>query len=114
MFIGGGGSGRPHPSPCLVHFSYLVSKGAVPAYLTVGNSKIELIQFVGPTNNNSIITPPLPENFDNDSESNFSEIGGTIKVPLIRLALGRSGDKGDTCNIGEYIIFFFKKNYWLL
>jgi hypothetical protein len=61
------------------------------------------IYFVGPTNNSSIMAPPLPENLDDGFESDVSELGGTIKVPLIRLALGRSGDKGNTCNIGKYM-----------
>ncbi|GET00515.1 DUF1446 domain-containing protein [Rhizophagus clarus] len=97
---GGVGSGRPHPSPCLVHFSYLVSKVVVPAYLVVGNGETTPIYFEGPTNNNSVMAPPLPENLDDASESNISKIDGTTKVPLIRLAWGRSGDKGNTCNIG--------------
>ncbi|CAB4493180.1 DUF1446-domain-containing protein [Rhizophagus irregularis] len=97
---GGAGSGRPHPSPCLVHFSYLVSKNVVPAYLVVGNDEMVPVYFEGPTNNNSDIAPPLPENSDDEFESDVSKIGGTIKVPLIRLAWGRSGDKGNTSNIG--------------
>ncbi|CAG8754328.1 13056_t:CDS:2, partial [Funneliformis caledonium] len=114
--ITGGGSGRPHPSPCLVHFSCLVSKGVVIAYLTAGNdAEIKTIQFEGPTDNDSIIPPSLFKNFDIEMESiesNVSASGGTIKVPLIRLAWGRSGDKGDTCNIG--IIAREQKYYPLL
>ncbi|RIA83901.1 hypothetical protein C1645_833105 [Glomus cerebriforme] len=107
--ITGSGSGRPRPSPCLVHFSYLIPKCVISAHLIVGHSETEPIPFEGPTNNNSIITPPLPENLNDDFES---ETGGTIKVPLIRLAWGRSGDKGDTCNIG--IIARESKYYPLL
>src|SRR5436190_17847341 len=83
IFFVGSGSGRPRPSPCLVHFSYLISKSVVPAYLTVGNGEIEPIQFEGSTKNSSIIPPPLPESLDFDN--GVSEIGGA-KVPLIRLA----------------------------
>ncbi|CAI2199813.1 18868_t:CDS:2, partial [Funneliformis geosporum] len=84
--ITGGGSGRPNPSPCLVHFSCLVPKGVVFAYLRAGNDAVvKTIQFEGPTNND---------------------------IPLIRLAWGRSGDKGDTCNIG--IISREQKYYPLL
>lgn len=103
FFTGGAGSGRPHPSPCLVHFSYLVSKSVVPAYLIVGNEEMVPVYFEGPTNNNSDIAPPLPENSDDEFESDVSKIGGTIKVPLLRLAWGRSGDKGNTSNIGKYM-----------
>ncbi|CAI2195150.1 1044_t:CDS:2, partial [Funneliformis geosporum] len=86
--ITGGGSGRPNPSPCLVHFSCLVPKGIVFAYLKTGNDAvIKTIQFEGPTNN------------DKNFENNVNVSGGTIKIPIIRLAWGRSGDKGDTCNI---------------
>ncbi|CAI2180262.1 2193_t:CDS:2 [Funneliformis geosporum] len=117
--ITGGGSGRPNPSPCLVHFSCLVPKGVVFAYLKAGNDAVvKTIQFEGPINNDSIIPPLLFKNFDNEVnemktiESNVNVSGGTIKVPLIRLAWGRSGDKGDTCNIG--IIAREQKYYPLL
>ncbi|CAG8565408.1 20536_t:CDS:2 [Rhizophagus irregularis] len=90
-----------HDDPqALIIFGMELAPNVVPAYLVVGNDEMVPVYFEGPTNNNSDIAPPLPENSDDEFESDVSKIGGTIKVPLIRLAWGRSGDKGNTSNIG--------------
>ncbi|KAF0544908.1 DUF1446-domain-containing protein [Gigaspora margarita] len=96
--ITGSGAGRPHPSPCLVHFARLISKNSVSPFVIVGNKSAEKIIFDGPTHNDNIIPPPLPEIPNEIDYKIDSEI--MTKVPLIRLAWGRSGDKGDVCNIG--------------
>ncbi|CAG8587652.1 11478_t:CDS:2, partial [Scutellospora calospora] len=96
--ITGSGAGRPHPSPCLVHFACLISKDLVPSFITVGNKLAQTVIFDGPTHNGNTIPPPLPE-FSNKVYDEISS-GAMIKVPLIKLAWGRSGDKGDVCNIG--------------
>ncbi|CAG8745446.1 16879_t:CDS:2, partial [Cetraspora pellucida] len=94
------GLGRPHPSPCLVHFARLISKDSVSSFVIVGNKSEEKVTFDGPTHNDNIIPPPFPlSEILNEMDYEIdSEI--MIKVPLIKLAWGRSGDKGDVCNIG--------------
>ncbi|CAG8615293.1 17007_t:CDS:2 [Racocetra fulgida] len=94
-----GGLGRPHPSPCLVHFARLISKDSVSSFVVVGNESSEKVTFDGPTHNDNIIPPPLPK-IPNEMDGKIDS-GMMIKVPLIKLAWGRSGDKGDVCNIGE-------------
>ncbi|KAG0377098.1 hypothetical protein BGX24_006728 [Mortierella sp. AD032] len=97
--ITGGGAGRPHPSPNMTHYSILAPKGAVPAKLTIGSGdKViqKTIPFTGPNdaqNEYPPVIPAAPLPAGNASEE-------TVLVPLIRIAYARSGDKGDTANIG--------------
>ncbi|KAF9390464.1 hypothetical protein CPB97_009174 [Podila verticillata] len=96
--ITGGGAGRPHPSPNMTHYSILAPKTAVHAILTIGTGDKQTqttIPFAGPSHAKNeyppaIATAPLPAN---NSEE-------TVLVPLIRIAYARSGDKGDTANVG--------------
>ncbi|KAF9430518.1 hypothetical protein BGZ76_000807 [Entomortierella beljakovae] len=93
--ITGGGGARPHPSPNMTHYSVLAPKTVVPAYLTVGTGEKKLIPFTGPSdakNEFPPVLPPAPLPVNSNEE--------TVLVPLIRLAYARSGDKGDTANIG--------------
>ncbi|CAH1760421.1 13298_t:CDS:10 [Entrophospora sp. SA101] len=97
--ITGVGSGRPHPSPCLVHFSCLISKNSIPAYIIIGsnnnNPTKTTILFNAPTNNQSVIPPPQPSSSSSEiDDGNSDNNKKLVKVPLIKLAWGRSGDKG--------------------
>ncbi|RHZ50012.1 hypothetical protein Glove_508g77 [Diversispora epigaea] len=117
--ITGGGTGRPHPSPCLVHFSCLLPKNKISAIVTVGNKSPLTVTFDGPTNNGNVIPSPtpslslllpeilklseiseIPEFLESEENLNKYDLNILMKIPLIKLAWGRSGDKGDTCNIG--------------
>ncbi|CAG8432787.1 520_t:CDS:10 [Diversispora eburnea] len=88
-------TGRPHPSPCLVHFSCLLPKSKVSAIVTVGNKSPLIVTFDDLAKISEI--PESPEIQENFNINNFNIL---VKIPLIKLAWGRSGDKGDTCNIG--------------
>ncbi|KAF9955048.1 hypothetical protein BGZ72_004077 [Mortierella alpina] len=96
--ITGGGAGRPHPSPNMTHYSILAPKQAVPARLTIGSGDKKIqktVPFSGPShaqNEHPHVLPaaPLPANSTEE----------TVLVPLIRIAYARSGDKGDTANVG--------------
>lgn len=82
----------------MTHYSILVPKTAVPAILTIGAGDKQTqttIPFDGPNHAKNEYPPaiaaaPLPAN---NSEE-------TVLVPLIRIAYARSGDKGDTANVG--------------
>ncbi|KAF9338571.1 hypothetical protein BGZ91_008509 [Linnemannia elongata] len=96
--ITGGGAGRPHPSPNMTHYSILAPKGAVPAKLTIGTGdKLiqKVIPFTGPSDAKNEYPPELPAA---PLPANTSE--ETVLIPLIRIAYARSGDKGDTANVG--------------
>ncbi|KAG0242144.1 hypothetical protein BGW41_004767 [Actinomortierella wolfii] len=99
--ITGGGAGRPHPSPNMTHYSILVDKKYVPAKLTIGRGdqqKTKEVAFTGPSSAQNEYPPALPA-APLPSAAEESQ-GEKVTVPLIRLAYARSGDKGDTSNIG--------------
>jgi hypothetical protein len=100
------GAGRASPSPVIRMFSCLVPKTLVPVAIELdgrtiamecaaksgGFTAAELPQEAPPA-------PPLPTSGPN---------AATASVPLVALAYGRSGDKGDNANIG---IFARKPEY---
>jgi hypothetical protein len=83
--------GRPKPTPQIRLFTLFIDKTRLPApIVTVGDERIQVSiptdfpPYEAPTHE------PVPQAaFD----------GPTVTVPLIRLALARSGDKGDSANI---------------
>ncbi|MGL6112228.1 MAG: acyclic terpene utilization AtuA family protein, partial [Rubrivivax sp.] len=101
--------GRPTPTPVIRLFSFLISKQEVAVTLQAGDD----------------LTPvalPLDGGFDEAAlgparrYAATPAIEGFSSVPLLRLAHGRSGDKGDKANIGiiarrpEYLPLL---NQWL-
>ncbi|WP_395711112.1 acyclic terpene utilization AtuA family protein [Reyranella sp.] len=91
------GAGRVSPSPVIRMFSCLVAKDLVPVTVELDGRTIELEQ--GAKSGGFTIdqlpieAPPLPASAPN---------APTATVPLIALAYGRSGDKGDNANIGIF------------
>jgi hypothetical protein len=98
--ITGSGSGRPKIMPQIEFTSCLLNKKYGKIGIKVGDKKNHFLTFE--TNFDEIKI----ENYKNESKENikfnkFNELNfGTIKVPLISLCLARSGDKGDSSNIG--------------
>lgn len=95
----GAGAGRPSPSPCIKQVSLLLPKSEVQARVEIDGVPLAPLQerFSPDTNENRQVASANPsliaikkEAFDNP----------TVRVPLIRVAHGRSGDKGNTSNIG--------------
>ncbi len=84
---------RARPSPVVRLFSFLLGKGDVPVAIDTGSERI-------------VFTPDPGRGFDPDSVSRpqppHVDFDGTpmLLVPLVELAWGRSGDKGDKVNIG--------------
>lgn len=90
------GAGRVSPSPVIRMFSCLVPKSMVPVTVEVDGRAIPMQEGArsGGFTAASLPTerppsPPLPA-------------GDATTVPLIALAYGRSGDKGDNANIGIF------------
>ncbi|OYU47801.1 MAG: terpene utilization protein AtuA [Rhizobiales bacterium PAR1] len=84
--------GRPSPQPVVRLFSFLINKGAVP------------IRVLGP---DGAYIPVIARTFEAEvapvshaDEANEAISGLLVSVPLIALAVGRSGDKGDSANVG--------------
>lgn len=85
--------GRPKPSPVVRLFSLLVPKSEVSVSVTVGDEVQEFSQASGTAFEATSIQRPDTPSLPSTDES-------MVEVPLIQLAWGRSGDKGDKSNIG--------------
>ena len=90
--LSGFAGARPKPSPVVRLFSFLIPKSKVP--IKIIDDKEHDIEVSKGENydSNQTIRPLKPEYNDIEEE--------LIDVPLIDLAYGRSGDKGDKANIG--------------
>jgi hypothetical protein len=90
------GAGRVSPSPVIRMFSCLVPKSAVPVTIDIAGKQIAMQE--GARSGGFTVAqlpveaPPAPSIPSASHET----------VPLIVLAYGRSGDKGDNANIGIF------------
>ena len=88
--------GRPTPAPVIRLFSFLLPKAEVPATLLLGDARIAVdVPGAGGFDANTL-GPAL--HFA--AASGIAGNAGKRRVPLLQLAHGRSGDKGDKANIG--------------
>ena len=88
----GMGGNRARPSPVVRLFSCLVPKEDVPVSINVAGMPSHMVIAPGAEFDRSAIERPTIADgvaLDND-----------VDVPLVKLAYGRSGDKGDSANIG--------------
>lgn len=82
--------GRPSPSPVLRLFSFLADKAMVPVQVDLGGVTTAVAISSGASLSvKPVVTTPVA-----------AAAGDTVTVPLIALAWGRSGDKGNDSNIG--------------
>jgi hypothetical protein len=88
-----GADGRPRPSPSIRQFAFLMDKAMLKPQVAV-DGRIEPVAV--PTGQPPVLMPPAEP--DAPAAPSFS--GALVEVPLIRVAWGRSGDKGDSSNIG--------------
>ncbi|HEV8623396.1 MAG TPA: acyclic terpene utilization AtuA family protein [Acidimicrobiia bacterium] len=104
--------GRPRASDVVGYWPALITRTAVPMRVVVGDDEVDVpyapVRLTPPLSGGH---PPSPGNltsaaaagaaFTPESPPRPSGGGGqTVRVPLSRLCLARSGDKGDTCNVG--------------
>ncbi|MES2684336.1 MAG: acyclic terpene utilization AtuA family protein [Pseudomonadota bacterium] len=90
-FTGYFATGRPEPHMIPRLFSTLVRKSQVPIEVSVGEHRFAVVVPVA-----GGFVPPAVE----AQEASVGDLGDAVTVPLIQLALARSGDKGDHANIG--------------
>ncbi|MFT5483734.1 MAG: hypothetical protein ACI9GW_002392 [Halieaceae bacterium] len=84
--------GRPRPSPVVRLFSFALDKSTVAVTIDNGGELILCEKTpCAAFDSLQIVRPLWPSSQDS---------GDLIEVPLIKLAIGRSGDKGDKANIG--------------
>ena len=91
--------GRPRPTGNMVHFAVLVDKKSVIPRCTVGKNlatvcpfKLGFCEYTGKSNVCVLETK--------DDQLEFWMKSRKIQVPLVVVCLARSGDKGDSANIG--------------
>ncbi|MEX5687995.1 acyclic terpene utilization AtuA family protein [Pseudomonas silesiensis] len=89
------GGGRPRPSPIVKLFSFLAPKTQFQAEVWINDEHWQ------------VSIPVAPQQAaDVAPAANYAElsspttVGPVVEVPLLRIAHGRSGDKGNSVNIG--------------
>ncbi|PKO63967.1 MAG: hypothetical protein CVU23_09195 [Betaproteobacteria bacterium HGW-Betaproteobacteria-17] len=89
------GGGRPRPSPIVKLFSFLAPKAQFQAGVWINDKHWP------------VAIPVVPRQAaDSGPAANYAElpspttVGPLVEVPLLRIAHGRSGDKGNSVNIG--------------
>ena len=101
-----GASGRPSPSPCIKQFAFLIDKSRLHPEVVMGDRRWDIDV---PTTETPVAnmqpadcdTLAAAGNADADTYAIPAFLlANSVVVPLIRLAYARSGDKGDTSNIG--------------
>ena len=90
--ITGFAAGRPSPSPVLRLFSCLVDRHRVEPKVCLDDAPLPFHEAAPPATDDAL--PPM----STADAPTFH--GPRRRVPLLRIAHGRSGDKGDTANIG--------------
>ena len=90
-----GADGRPRPSPAIRQFAFLLDKRRLKPIVLVDGQQLEVAI---PCGQDPVLPAPSvrPEPVQGQLETATND----IEVPLIRLAYARSGDKGDSSNIG--------------
>ena len=86
-------AGRPRPQPVVRLFSFLAPKAGIPPVVELNGEPVDCTVAPGTSN-----PDPAPDSMSKPSPLSSDE--PMVDVPLVALAWGRSGDKGDLANIG--------------
>ncbi|MCR9212996.1 MAG: DUF1446 domain-containing protein [Proteobacteria bacterium] len=89
-----GAAGRPKITPVVAQFAFLIPKEEVPIAVSVDGSRIDFAMPV-PSSHTRL---HLPKQAAQKEEAPADE--DLVEVPLIELAVARSGDKGNNANVG--------------
>jgi hypothetical protein len=87
--------GRPRASDVVGYWPALIDRDQVPMRVVVGDDEVDVphLEIAGAAPAGAAFTPDRPSPLPPSG-------GATVKVPLGQLCLARSGDKGDTSNVG--------------
>ncbi len=93
----GAGGGRASPSPLIRQFSFLLGKDQLVPAFHIDGRETRVRQPAGDT-----AAPPQHEPVTKPTSppTAVAELADVVEVTLVRVAWARSGDKGDTSNIG--------------
>ncbi|MBD5606810.1 MAG: DUF1446 domain-containing protein [Candidatus Eremiobacteraeota bacterium] len=95
-----GFGGRPKPAPIVRLTSFLLAKSEIATTIDVDGERETIPTFV-PDHPSVPVTPePVCTPIAHAEREANGASADTIEVPLVTLAWARSGDKGDTANIG--------------
>ena len=89
-----GATGRPKVTPVVAQFAFLIGKGEVEQKIFIDGEEITI------TAQPSSWTSPSDINSPPDQTNPPVDLPDAVEVPLISLAVARSGDKGNNANIG--------------
>lgn len=87
-----GAAGRPSPAPCIRQFAFLLDKQRLQPVVDLDGVLHAVDVPAGQP-----LSPPASAGSE---AAGVAPHGETVQVPLIQLAWARSGDKGNTSNIG--------------
>lgn len=97
----GAGGGRSSVSPSIRQYAFLLDKSKVEPGVTIDGQRIEVPRdTASPVAANAHSSRRVEGTAEAPSSMDPEAGADAIEVPLIRLAWARSGDKGDTSNIG--------------
>jgi hypothetical protein len=90
-----GAGGRPSPSPMIRQYAFLLDQTALQSAVVMDGGR-QLVDIAAHADQ------PVAEKTGNLQPASVAAVLGddAVTVPLIQLAYARSGDKGDTSNIG--------------
>ncbi len=88
-----GAAGRPKVTPVVAQYAFLIPKDNVHAIVRVGDAAIAVN--AAPTTLTTGAYGSVPAEADENAD-----MADTQEIPLIYLAVARSGDKGNSANIG--------------
>jgi hypothetical protein len=101
------GGGRPSPSPLIKPLAFFVDKAAVPVQVVMDGQvmavEVPLAEQVLPVDLPLAGRAAPPQSLPDPApwgDDTAEEPEAQIEVPLVRMAWARSGDKGNTANIG--------------
>lgn len=93
----GGGGGRSSPSPSIRQYAFLLDKTALTPAVVMDDKRTAVAMPTARTPSRRAEPMAAKETRAPIAPSASHD---TVEVPLIKIAFGRSGDKGDTSNIG--------------
>lgn len=93
-----GSGGRAQVSPSIRQYSFLLDKARLAPTVTMAGQSIAVAQPPGQAS--AIALAPAQPAVADEAAGGSGADSEMLQVPLIRLAYGRSGDKGDISNIG--------------
>jgi hypothetical protein len=91
----GSGGGRSGVAPSIRQFAFLLDKSRLELEVVQGETRSRVLVPAGQEAGAADETLPSA-----GAAGAFTTAGELVEVPLMRIAHGRSGDKGDTSNIG--------------